>query len=118
MNLRELAEQDLQKTLEDNINGFACNIEIFNSANSSQILKGSYFRISVGIDPDTGLKIKSKQSSVVVRTTSLRIILKKDLKVTATDIKGELFTGFISEITPDDTLGYTSIYLREANNNV
>ena len=116
MNLKELAEKDLQYTLENKDNGFAVDIILTNLSSQSQTVQGQYNRVSVDIDPETGMKIKSKKSIVSIRNSNLTIgTPTKNWKVSVLDINGQSFEGIVSEVLPDDTLGFTTLYLREGN---
>ena len=118
MSLRQIAEEDLAYTLENKDSGFACDIILTNLANQSQTVQGLYYRTSVDIDPDTGMRIKSKKSTASVRNSAITIgTIHKNWKVVVEDINGEVFSGIVSEVWPDKTLGFTTIYLRGDESN-
>ena len=71
MNLRELAEADLAKTLEDGAIGFGYPIILTSPDKVSKTLTGYSNDISFSIDPDTGLAVSSRVASVALRISSL-----------------------------------------------
>ena len=114
MNIRELAEKDLQATLEDKVSGFAVDVELTNLQGEKQIVQSQYHRVSVDIDPETGLQVKAKKSSVTVRNSSVLGIIQKGWKVSIWDINNKHIQGTVAMAPiPDNTLGITTFFIRE-----
>lgn len=114
MNLRDLAEQDLAITLEDGDDGFGWDITITNPSDQSQTVKGQYHRVSVEVDPETGMQVRSKRASITIRNSTFTLgIIAKTWKVTVTDINGVVLEGVVSDILPDDTLGVTTMFVQK-----
>ncbi len=114
MNLREQAEADNAIILEDDVAGFAVPIT-FTSPDAAQTVtvKGRFIRISVEIDPETGLMVRGSTSEFTVRLSSLEgVIPKEDWKVESTDITGAAFTGHCQAPMPDYTSGRLTVLAR------
>jgi len=123
MNLRELAEQDLAFTLEDNVGGFGWPLTIKDPAgNYTTDLYGQSDDIAQIIDPDTGEIVSGRRASVVVRISSLTAqgfgfpesvpeINRKPWLVTFDDINGNEHTFKIIQSHPDRALGVISMLL-------
>lgn len=116
MNLREMAEKDLSYTLEDKFTGFGVDVKFTDLSGNSLTIVGQYHREYMSIDPETGVSVNTKKSAVTFRTSALSLgKVKNGWKVETTDISGNIFTGYVVDIFPDETLGKTSIILREGN---
>ncbi|MDR0675947.1 MAG: hypothetical protein LBF97_02780 [Elusimicrobiota bacterium] len=111
MNIRELAEKDLKKTLEDIDTGFGRIIKLTNNAGETQIVIGQYHRINADIDPETGMKIKSERSSITIRNSSVIGKIEKKWKVEVKDVNGEIVRGIVKDFMRDDALGITSLFI-------
>lgn len=119
MNLRTLAENDLEFILEDSINGFGWDITITNPSETSQALTGQSNDISQVIDPDTGQIVSGRSASVSIRRSSLTIglpvgIADTSLKpwiVSFDDIGGTSHTFKVVQSNPDRTLGIITLLL-------
>ena len=117
MNLRVVAEADLNGILEDDVTGFGYPITITDPDGLSKPLKGFSNDISFSIDPDTGLAVSSRTASVALRISSLvsagfatlpeaiQDETRKPWLVQFNDINGNPFTFKVQEGHPDRGLG-------------
>ena len=71
MGLRQLAESDLGKILEDSDTGFGWPITVTNPTGDSGTLTGASGDISQIIDPDTGVAVSGRMAHVSLRISSL-----------------------------------------------
>lgn len=114
MNLREQAEDDNATILEDDVSGFGVPIT-FTSPDGSQTktVNGQFTRISVEIDPETGLMVRGSTSAFTVRLSSLKgVVPEEGWKVESTDIKGKPFVGYCQAPMPDYTAGRLTVSAR------
>ena len=114
MNLREQAEADNAIILEDDVAGFAVAIT-FTSPDAAQTVtvKGQFTKISVEIDPETGLMVRGSTVAFTVRLSSLGgIIPEENWKVESTDITGTAFAGYCQALMPDYTSGRLTVLAR------
>jgi hypothetical protein len=114
MNLREIAENDLAITLEDNVNGFGWPVTIKNPGETiTYNLNGQVHHIGLSIDPETGMSVSGESSHITIRRSSIAGVLpEKDWKVEFEDINGNSLTMYISEIMEDKSLGIITYSLR------
>jgi hypothetical protein len=134
MNLRDLAEQDLSMILEDNINGFGCEITLISpdGVNSDDLISGGLIGysndISQVIDPDTGMIVSGRSASVSIRISTLILagmtlpkgIADTNFKpwvVKFKDINLDPFTFKVQQSNPDRTLGIVTLLLELYNDN-
>ena len=114
--LREIAENDLQVTLEDSQCGFGYPIQLINPAGVSANFIGYSNDIAQLIDPDTGVSVSGRRASIALRISSLTAagfdlpygISDSSLKpwiAIFTDINGASFTFKIVNSDPDRALG-------------
>ena len=127
MNLRDLAESDLQHILEDGVNGFGWDIVLIDpDGNSSEDfpdgLVGMSNDISQIIDPDTGEAVSGRSASVAIRISTIidnGMTLPvgiadtegKPWIVKFNDINGNEFTFKVQKSNPDRTLGIVTLIL-------
>ena len=128
MNLRELAESDLNIILEDDVNGFGWAITLIDPDGQSSDdlvpdgLKGYSNDISQVIDPDTGQIVSGRSASVAIRISTLlnngmtlpvgiADTTLKPWQVVFNDINGNSFTFKVQQSNPDRTLGIVSLLL-------
>ena len=73
MNLRQLAEQDLQTVLEDNTSGFGWPIVVTDPSGfvNPNPIYGMSNDIGLLIDPDTGTAISGRFASATLRISTL-----------------------------------------------
>ncbi len=115
MNLREQAEADNAIILEDDVAGFGVEITFTNpdDAEETVTVKGQFTRISVEVDPETGLMVQGSTSEFTVRLSSLgEVIPKEDWEVKSTDITGAAFVGYCQAPMPDYTSGRLTVLAR------
>lgn len=112
MSLLDLAEADLEFTLEDSEFGFGTSIKLIDGLNED-IVNGQYHRIGIDIDPGTGMQVSANRSSITVRLSSLiNVDPKKGINIECTDITGTLVKGRADEVMKDRTLGIVTIFMR------
>lgn len=123
MGLRETAESDLGKILNDSATGFAWSINVTDPASKSEDLKGLSNDIHQAIDPDTGQIVSGRVASVALRLadltaagfTSIPRNISDDSSrpwiIKFDDINGNAFTFKVSESNPDRALGAILCFL-------
>lgn len=109
MNIRTLAQDDLELILEDFENGTAQEV-IFYDENKVGVTVNCWGAdISAVIDPNTGLNVTQRTISIYARMSTLTmkdVFLKQNSKVT---ISSKNF--IIKDFQPDRTLGIVAIML-------
>lgn len=127
MNLREVAEQDLAVTLEDNIYGWGWPIKVIDPAGLSKDIFGQANDIAFQIDPQTGQAVSGTIVEVVFRISTLISAgfadlpkdqpdkTKKPWIFEFDDINGNTGTFIIKQSNPDKTLGIILCQLQVYN---
>ena len=122
MNIRQLAELDLEFTLEDP-SGFGWPVTLTDpNGNESSNLTAQTNDISLIVDPETGVVISGRQASAVLRTSSIKRAgfglpvgiadtLSNPWLITFEDINGDSYTFKIESSDPDRTLGTVTLML-------
>lgn len=117
MSLRDLAERDLGRILEDSATGFGWPITLTDPAGLTDPgLVGFSDDISQTIDPDTGELVSGRLASVALRISSLIAAgftvprgvpdqASKPWVVTFNDINGTAHTFKVRQANPDRALG-------------
>ncbi len=121
MSLRELAEQDLGRIMEDKVTGFGWDITLRNPAGVEQPLVGRSDDISQIIDPDTGQMVSGRLASVAIRIGLITIGLPRGIAdeagkpwvVQFDDINGNAYTFAVAQSNPDRALGLVTCILEE-----
>lgn len=123
MNLRQLAESDLQFILEDSATGFGWPITLTDPSGVSSPLTGSSNDISQVIDPETGQVVSGRSASVALRVASIFTAgfnslpvgisdrASKPWLVQFNDINGSSHTFKVIQSNPDRTLGLVTCIL-------
>lgn len=114
MNLNQLAESDLQFTLEDATDGFGVSLVFKNGSNADTTIVCGTTDIGFFIDPQTGEGVQSRTVEIVGRITtfdSKSVTVSKASTVKYYDTKGTLYTMSVRQITPDRKLGVYKIIL-------
>jgi len=124
MNLRELAEQDLGRIVENADTGFGWAITLTDPAgfSSSGPLTGLSDDIAQVIDPETGQAVSGRLASVALRISTLMVegytmpkgiadSSKKPWLVEFEDINGNPYKFKITESNPDRALGLVTCLL-------
>lgn len=70
MNIRTIAENDLNFILEDSENGFGVEFDLIDPDEKIYNLTGSFTDIGFFIDPQTGLGVNGRYSEIVFRISS------------------------------------------------
>lgn len=127
MGLREIAEQDLGFILEEDTQGFRWPITVTDpDGKISSGLYGFSDDIAQVIDPDTGMAVSGRLSSIAIRISSLVLqgfglpqgiadASKKPWVVVFDDINGNSFTFKVQESNPDRALGVVTCVLELYN---
>lgn len=117
MNFREIAEQDLAITLEDNQYGFGWPINVTDPDGLNKDLFGQQNNVAFKIDPDTGTPVSGLIVEVSLRTKSIfdagfsaipepqPDTTKKPWIFQFDDINGNSGTFTIKETNPDKSIG-------------
>ena len=119
MNLNQLAEQDLQTTLEDRNNGFAAEVTIVNPNNVSAMISGQVVDTHALLDPGLNQLVSQRQLSVTFRISSLTAVgLEMPLGVLTPTaipwtarIDGQTYK--IAKVMPDASLGIVVCQLED-----
>lgn len=123
MGLRELAEADLGRIIEDRDGGFGWDMTITDPAGVSYSLVGSSTDISRAIDPETGQAVTGRFASVSIRIQTLLLAgatslprgvadkASKPWLVAFADINGVAGLFKVQSSAPDRTLGLLSLDL-------
>lgn len=131
MNIRELAERDLAKTLEDSSSGFGLPVEltapngdeqIFKKNSTTELLTGQILYETVLIDPQTGAQKIIPNPNVSLRITSLDIVPKAGekwfVRIPIDPSRTAEKFSFVSsgDRDPDTmrSIGYITLYLQKA----
>lgn len=116
MGLRQIAETDLGKILEDSTNGFGYSITITDPTGAVKVLTGFTNDISQLIDPETGQAISGRLASFAIRIglltanglgipTGIADNTSKPWLVSFADINGNSFTFKVTSSNPDRAIG-------------
>lgn len=127
MGLREIAEQDLQRIIEDEATGFGWPITLTDPdgfiGNSAGPLTGFSDDIAQVIDPDTGQAVSGRLASVALMMSTIIAegfpalpqgivdAASKPWLVTFDDINGVSYTFKVSKSNPDRALGLVTLIL-------
>lgn len=123
MNLRELAEMDLQTTLEDSVNGFGWPVTLTDPSGLSVNLTAQSNDVSHVIDPETGMYVSGRTCSAVVRISTLALNgfasmpfgevsrSSKSWICVFNDINGNPYKFRVMNGDPDRTLGVVVLML-------
>ena len=117
MNFREIAENDLSMTLEDNVFGFGWPINVTDPDGLSEDVFGQQNDIAFQIDPQTGESVSGRIVEIVLRIKTLTDAgfaslpkqqadkTKKPWIFVFDDISGNSGTFTVKESHPDQVLG-------------
>tara|TARA_R110000796_G_scaffold16878_5_gene52323 strand:+ start:124 stop:507 length:384 start_codon:yes stop_codon:yes gene_type:complete len=122
MNLWELAESDLGKTLENKTSGFGRDITLTNPAGTALALIGDAGDISQMIDIETGELVSGRLAQCLLRISSILAgglevpegifdTASKPWLVTFTSINGVAFTFSVKASYPDRKIGVVKLQL-------
>lgn len=73
MNLREMAEYDLETTLEDDIHGFGVSATITDPDGNSAVLQVQSGDIHLLLNPDTDVPVSDRIAHISIRISSLTV---------------------------------------------
>lgn len=127
MNLRQRAEADLGRIMENSTTGFGWPITVTDPAGTTANLTGLSNDISQMIDPETGQAVSGRLASVALRISSLALVglgipknvadaTKKPWIVTFNDIQGKSYTFKVIDGNPDRGLGLVTCTLEHYEN--
>lgn len=118
MNLNEIAESDLNFTLEDNETGFGVTLIFYNFVGLSVSIDCCTTDISYFIDPETGQGVRSRTVEITGRITTFEnnsiTPIKGDI-VKYYDTNGNEYKSCIQQTMPDRKLGIYKIILEARN---
>lgn len=118
MNLNEIAEQDLNFTLEDTESGFGVDLIFYDLESNEVEISCSTTDISFFIDPQTGMNISNRQVEITCRITTMNsnnVTPKQDDIVLYRDTIGVDFKTCIKDVMPDRKIGIYKILLEARN---
>lgn len=122
MNIRELAEKDMELTLEDTVNGFAFACSITNPDKVTESFPVQSGDVHLLLENDTGIPVNNREAHVAIRISSLSA---KGFEIPKAqpdesknlwlfefaDIGGKLRKFTVLDVQPDRTLGLVVISL-------
>jgi len=114
MNLNEIAESDLDFTLEDVETGFGISLTFYNSFGLPIVIECQTTDISYFIDPETGHGVRSRSVEISGRITTFNsnhIAPNKGDTVRYYDTAGVEYKSCIQQIMPDRKIGIYKIIL-------
>ena len=114
MNLNEVAESDLDFTLEDTETGFGVTLTFYNEFDLPIEIDCGTTDISYFIDPETGQGVQSRTVEITGRITTFEnnsITLAKGDIVKYYDTVGNEWKSSIQQVMPDRKLGIYKIIL-------
>lgn len=114
MNLNEIAEQDLEFTLEDTDSGFGVDLIFYDSESNEVEISCSTTDISYFIDPQTGAGVSSRQVEISCRIKTMTdndVTPAVNDEVLYIDTIGVEFKSCIKQIMPDRKLGIYKLIL-------
>lgn len=122
MNLREIAERDLEITLEDDEKGFGIPATVTDPAGTSAILKVQAGDIHLVLDPGTDAEVNTRVAHISLRIKSLENAGlglpraepdtdKNPWLFEFADANGHIRKFTVSDVKPDRTLGLVTVIL-------
>lgn len=114
MNLNELAESDLQFTIEDSENGFGVALKFLDSEGEEVEIVCSTTDIGFFIDPQTGEGVQGRTVKVngrIATFESKNVEVKKDAIVKYYDTLKNEYKACVKQVTPDRKLGVQELLL-------
>lgn len=122
MNLRQLAEQDLATTLEDDVGGFGWPVTLTKPDGTQGSFVARSGDVAQLIDPDTGQAVSGRLASASLRISSLTAAgfelpqgvvdtSARPWVITFDDIGGTSHTFKVEQSDPDRTLGIVTCTL-------
>ena len=114
MNLNEIAESDLEYTLEDVETGFGVSLIFKDSGGSEVSINCGTTDIGFFLDPQTGVGVQSRTVEISGRITTFEnndIPIEKDAIVKYYDTNENEYKTSIRQIIPDRKLGIYRIKL-------
>jgi len=120
--LRQLAQKDLGRILEDESQGFGWPIVVIDPQGASVTLSGRVTDISEALNVDTGQMVSGRFASATIR---IALLIEKGLSlpegiadtdskpwlIKFDDINGNNFTFKVAKSNPDRTLGLVTCML-------
>lgn len=116
MNLRQMAERDLQITLEDAVNGSAVSVKFIEPTGTQHQVNANIGDIGYLIDTD-GNAIAGRCVTAAWRLSSLvnsngqQMEPGRGWKVSYSDLAGREWTLFVTRFEPDRTIGVGRVFL-------
>jgi len=114
MNLNDIAESDLDFTLEDTETGFGVDLIFLDSESEEVIIPCKTTDISYFIDPETGQGVESRTIEITGRITTFAnndVSPVKGAIVKYYDTNDNLYKSCIRQIMPDRKIGILKIIL-------
>ena len=118
MGLRALAAADAKAIIEDSASGFGWPLVLTSPAAVATLLTGFASDVSETVDPETGIAVVGRRTSVAISLLSLTelpaAVPESDRRpwlVTMADVTGEAATWKVVEVRPDRALGVVVLIL-------
>jgi hypothetical protein len=104
MNVRELSEKYLEKTLE-NPNAAGSPYTLFDPADAPYPVVGTVSDTSITVDPVTGESIISRTITTTCLIKRLPVKPERGWKADVPDLQGNILHLYVQEVQPDNTIG-------------
>jgi len=118
MGLRTVAAADAKAILEDSASGFGWPLTLTSPAGVSSMLTGFATDVAESVDPETGVSVSGRRTSVAVSLLSLAELpavvhdeTSRPWLVTYADVAGVVGTWKVIEVLPDRALGVVVLLL-------
>jgi len=114
MNLNELAESDLEHTLEDAEAGFGVSLIFYDDLQNEVEINCQTTDINFFIDPDTGMGVSGRTVEIACRISTIEnnnITIQKGSIVLFYDTAGNEYKSNVKIIRPDRKLGVYNLLL-------
>jgi hypothetical protein len=104
MNVRELSEKYLEKTLE-NPNAAGSPYTLFDPAGAPYPVVGTVGDTSITVDPVTGESIINRTITAACLIKRLPVKPERGWKADIPDLQGDILHLYVQEVRPDNTTG-------------
>jgi hypothetical protein len=118
MGLRAIAAADAKAILEDSASGFGWPLTLTSPAGEASILTGFATDVAENVDPETGVAVSGRRTSVAISLLSLIVLpvavadsSSRPWLVTMADVAGVMGTWKVVEVLPDRALGVVVLLL-------
>jgi len=127
MSLKNIAQSDLQKIVENVVTGFGVDVTLISPTNVEFNLRGFTNDIFQQIDPETGQIVSGRVAQI---SFSLKTLIDDEIGIPIgiadasikpwlvrfTDLSGEMLTFKVSSTAPDRGIGIINLFLGNWSN--